>query len=106
MWRFAGKTATRVATLQRLPQRRTSGFGCIAATPPAISAMPLTIDQLAMGGQVRRHDPLIPAGPDEVHEAGEDEEGPEEPRHALNLVAQAGAWPSAACASLTPKRPS
>src|SRR5207248_1208782 len=40
------------------------------------------VDQLAVARQVRRHDPLVPAGLEEVHEAGEDEERAKKSPHA------------------------
>ena len=66
--------------LQALPALRVAG--CIVARPPAISATPLDVDQLAVARDVRRHDPLVPAGLDEVHDPREDEERAEEPPHA------------------------
>jgi hypothetical protein len=42
------------------------------------------VDELAVGGQVRRHDPHVPARLEEVHDAGERHHRPrEEARHSL-----------------------
>src|SRR5688572_17840633 len=49
MWRLAGKTASSVAMLHRLPARRVAG--CMVASPPAISATPLAMTSSLWAGR-------------------------------------------------------
>src|SRR3954451_1519412 len=72
MFTLAGNTATSVAISHHAPQREERSDSM--ASPPAISATPLAVDELTVGGERLGHDRLVRARLDEVHRPRAEEE--------------------------------